>query len=197
MPREMVDFFCAARREFPILRFLILTQSSCAPIEAALARRNVDPASYRCLRVSPEEIPAHLAAADFAISFVAPSFSKIASSPTKMGEYLAAGLPVVFNAGVGDLDDLKREGVGAVVESFTEADYAGAARQIRMLLEAGEATAHRCRAAAEKYFSLTAIGIPRYLRLYDRLIRHGGPETAAAAERALGVDGASWGGGAR
>jgi hypothetical protein len=38
-----------------------------------------------------------------------PSFSKQASSPTKLAEYLAMGLPCECNSGVGDVDRIMAE----------------------------------------------------------------------------------------
>ena len=41
------------------------------------------------------------------------------SSPTKIAEYLLAGLPIISNAGVGDLDSLIRtERVGTILSDF-------------------------------------------------------------------------------
>ncbi len=45
-------------------------------------------------------------AAQLGLSFVRPCPSKVSSSPTKIGEYLAAGLPVISTAGIGDVDEL-------------------------------------------------------------------------------------------
>ena len=53
-----------------------------------------------------EEVPRLLAAADLGIFLIKPVFSKTASSPTKMGEMLAVGLPIVANAGVGDVEQM-------------------------------------------------------------------------------------------
>ena len=167
--RDMVDFFCVARRQFAELRFLILTQSPTAIVEDEFARRGVGEDSYCCLEVSPEELPAHLALADFAIFFLASGFSQIAASPTKIGEYLAAGLPVVCSSGIGDLEDLTDEEVGAAVTAFNTAEYERAARRIRTLLDDGEIAARRCRAAAQRHFSLATVGVPGYLRLYAAL----------------------------
>ncbi len=169
MTHEMVDFFAAARRQFPGLRFLVLTQSDFSLMEEAFASKGVDGDSYRCLRVSPDDLAAYLGLADFAISFIKPTFSKIASSPTKMAEYLAAGLPVVFNAGIGDLDDLESERVGVLIKAFAEDDYERAAQLVRAFLVNRRSAATRCRTAAQRYFSLSAVGIPRYLKLYSSL----------------------------
>jgi glycosyltransferase involved in cell wall biosynthesis len=170
MTREMVDFFTAARRHLPHLQFLVLTQSDCSLIEEEFANRSVDRSSYHCSRVLPEHLPAFLAVADFAISFRTPRFAQMAASPTKMGEYFAAGLPVVYNAGIGDLDELESERVGVLVKTFAEGDYERAARQMGALLEDRQSAASRCRAVAQKQFSLSTVGVPRYLRLYAALM---------------------------
>jgi glycosyltransferase involved in cell wall biosynthesis len=187
MTRAMVDFFCIASRQFPGLRFLILTQSPKAIVEEEFARRRVDRDSCCCLQVAPEELPAHLALADFAISFRAFGFSQIAASPTKMAEYLAAGLPVVYNSGVGDLEDLADEAVGAVVTAFNAADYERAARRIRNLLDDREGAARRCRGAARRHFSLATVGIPGYLRLYAALTGRPAAATTAGGSRAASL----------
>lgn len=171
MALEMVDFFRVARCYFPGLRFLVLTQSAFALIEAEFVNGSVPQDTYRCLRVSPEDLPIYLALADFAVSFRAPLFSQMAASPTKMAEYLAAGLPVIYNAGIGDLDELTPERVGVMVDRFGHSDYEWAAQQLRLLLEDRSATAARCRTVAEKTFSLATVGIAGYLRLYSSLTR--------------------------
>jgi glycosyltransferase involved in cell wall biosynthesis len=169
MAREMVDFFCVARRHLPGLRFLLLTQSAVATLRGEFARKGLDHGLYRCLKVAPDDLPAYLRMADFAISFITPSFSKIASCPTKMGEYLAAGLPVVYNAGIGDLDDLQPERVGVLVTAFDAHDYERVIREMEVLLRDRQATALRCRSVAETQFGLSTTGVPQYLQLYAAL----------------------------
>src|SRR5215212_10182056 len=105
MEREMVDFYRSARRLSPALLFLVLTQSDRAVIDAEFRRAGICASDYLITRVEASEVETYLAAADFGISFVRPSFSKISSSPTKIAEYLAAGVPVVSTA-IGDLREL-------------------------------------------------------------------------------------------
>lgn len=169
MTREMIDFFRVAGRYLPGLRFLVLTQSAVSMIKAQFARENISQRLYRCLSVSPRDLPAYLSAADFAISFIRPSLSKIASSPTKMAEYLAAGLPVVYNAGIGDLDGLQSDRVGVLVTRFRGVAYRRAARELWGFLDDRRGTALRCRRVAETRFGLATVGVPRYLELYAAL----------------------------
>jgi len=167
---KMADFFASARREIADLHFLILTQSERELIESELARHGLPPASFTVTQAPHERVGAFLAASDIALSFIEAAPSKIASSPTKIGEYLAAGLPVVCNPGVGDVDLVMDEfGVGAVVREWSEAAYVAAARQALALSR--ELVAPRCREAAQQVASLDKIGVPRYDRLYRAIAR--------------------------
>jgi glycosyltransferase involved in cell wall biosynthesis len=64
-----------------------------------------------------DEVPALVGASDVMLSFIKPAYSKIASSPTKLAEALALGVPVISSAGIGDVDRITRElDAGAVFE---------------------------------------------------------------------------------
>jgi glycosyltransferase involved in cell wall biosynthesis len=166
MEREMVDFFAAARRLDPALLFLVLTQADQEVLWRELARAGIRDADVRVIRAAPEEVGRYLAAADFGISFIRRSFSKVSSSPTKIGEYLGAGLPVVSSAGIGDLDGLLGGGdIGVLVEDFSDSGYEIAARSVMALADDPQ-TPERCRAVANRHLSLREVGIPRYDRLY-------------------------------
>ena len=56
--------------------------------------------------VSHEEVPGYLHAADFGFAPYKPSPAKRFLSPIKVGEYWAAGLPVVITRGIGDETDI-------------------------------------------------------------------------------------------
>jgi glycosyltransferase involved in cell wall biosynthesis len=177
MEREMADFLAVARRSLPDLLFLIVTQADPAPMLRELERCGIGPDDYRVLRAEPGEIGRYLAAADVGLSFVRPCFSKISSSPTKIGEYLAAGLPVVSTAGIGDVDALLRDNrVGALVGDFSSQAYEAAVGVVRELRE-DPSVQQRCAAVARENLSLREVGIPRYDALYRRL--------AAGSQRSL------------
>ncbi len=166
MEREMADFLAAARALEPSLLFLVLTQADRDVIERELARAGVGSQDFLITRANPDEVGRYLAAADFGISFIRRCYSKISSSPTKIGEYLGAGLPVLSSAGIGDLDDLLGgERVGVLVDDFSEAGYERAARDILMMTHDDDIRG-RCRSVAHRELGLREVGIPRYDRLY-------------------------------
>jgi len=166
MDREMADFFAVARRRQPDLALLVLTQSPPDSIVDELQRAGVPADDYRMTSAPPDQVGAYLAAANCAICFCHPKPSLIASSPTKVGEYLAAGLPVVSGPDVGDTDAiLLRERAGVIVERFTDEHYERAAKELFALAAEPDVRA-RCRGVAERVFSLRDVGIPAYDALY-------------------------------
>jgi glycosyltransferase involved in cell wall biosynthesis len=164
MAAEMADFFALAKGWIPGLHFLILTQDGRREIRQQLERRSVC-GDYTITSAPPEQLGGYLAAADFGISFIRPAPSKESSSPTKVGEYLGAGLPVVCTAGVGDLDRLITGDIGTLVRAHTLTSYRAAAEHTVALLATAD-TRERCRAVARRELSLADVGIPRYRLLY-------------------------------
>jgi glycosyltransferase involved in cell wall biosynthesis len=103
-----------------------------------------------------------------AISFIRSCYSKQASSPTKIAEYLACGLPIISNTGIGDLDQqITDDKVGVLIDRFDPEAYADAIQRLRALGD----TADRCRDAAKRRFDLETVGGARYRRLYKNLLQ--------------------------
>lgn len=90
----------------------------------------------------------------------------MASCPTKMGEMLSMGLPIISNAAVGDLDwFFSTYQVGHLLHGFSEQDYRSAVDRIPELLGMSRES---IRSAAEAYFSLDR-GIEKYAEVYNGL----------------------------
>jgi glycosyltransferase involved in cell wall biosynthesis len=168
MPDAMADFFSSARQSIDRLHFLILTQSDGEVIRRELGRNAADPGSYTVTSVPADQVGTYLAASDFAITFIRPAPSTACQSPTKLGEYLGAGLPVVHGAGIGDVDQLMSPGIGVRVDQHDPSSHREAAAAILRLLD-DPACRGRCRAAAERYLSLKHVGVPRYLGVYEAI----------------------------
>jgi glycosyltransferase involved in cell wall biosynthesis len=105
----------------------------------------------------------------------------LAASPTKVGESLAAGLPIVTNAGIGDCDQiLAAHRLGIVLHEFSDAEYQRAAEAVCVLL-ADEKVRQRCYEFAERELSVVRVGGPRYAAVYERLLAQS-PHDLAAIE---------------
>lgn len=177
---EMARFFLALRARQPDAFLRILTGAAPAEVAARLTQVGLSADDFWVGKVSPAEVPVYLRRARLGLSFRKPTFAQIASSPTKIAEYLAAGVPVVCNAEIGDVDTLlARERVGVMVRSFDEAAYGEAAEEALRL--AGEPEMQsRCVAAAHRNFDLTTVGGARYYNVYRRLSEQRMQATTAA-----------------
>lgn len=121
---EMLNFFRVQLDRAPESLFLLITRNNPTEILAAAAAKGVPPESLLIRGATREEVPLFVAAADYGLFFIKPVFSKKASSPTKMGEFLALELPIVTNGNVGDVAQIVAEtGAGVVVERFDDAAY--------------------------------------------------------------------------
>ncbi|MFL6231244.1 MAG: glycosyltransferase [Pyrinomonadaceae bacterium] len=171
MNEEMADFFAALLRERGDAHFLWLTPRGHDAVRALMSARGIGEEKFTAHASRPEEVAAYLSAADVGLAFIKPCFSKLASSPTKTAEYLACGLPVVLNAGVGDSDVLvTRERVGALVENFTTDEYLRALRTVAAMLRDRDATRRHSREVAARLFDVRRTGLERYARLYGKVI---------------------------
>jgi glycosyltransferase involved in cell wall biosynthesis len=166
---EMGHFFREIKKQRPDAFLRILSVSPREQGVEALRRAGVDETDYEIQAVAPSDVPAYLRQARIGLSFRKPTFAQIAASPTKISEYLAAGLPVVCNTGIGDVDELvERERVGVVVRQFDEDAYQRAAEEAIVIAEDPDIR-RRCRCVARSNFDLHTIGGQRYLNVYRRL----------------------------
>lgn len=95
--------------------------------------------------------------------------SLTAAMPTKIGEFLACGRPVVVNKGLGDMDAFINEFNAGVILDGTSINLVESAEKLISLI-ADPDTPKRCRALAEKYFSMDS-GAEKYIDLYSRMLK--------------------------
>jgi glycosyltransferase involved in cell wall biosynthesis len=170
MTDEMTEFLATAHRQDSSTFSMILTQSPRELVVDRLVSLGLTEKDFVVQQVAPPEVPRYLKSADVAISFIKPCYSKQSSSPTKIAEYLASGLPIVCNAGVGDLDKLiEGERVGTLLREFNASAYLQALNEIDTMRH-DDKLAERLNSVARKEFDLVGVGGVRYRRLYDRLL---------------------------
>lgn len=132
-------------------------------------RKSLQPALHRFVHAhsaSRDEVPKFLPAMDVLVSFIRPSYARLASSPTKLAESLAAGIPVICNVGVGDLETLIVElDAGIVVDADSEDVLIVVANTLTSLPAKGGV---RLRDAARRKLGLE-VAADRYLNVYRGL----------------------------
>lgn len=170
LTEETLDFLATVREDDKSTFALILTQRETEKIAAKLEERGFSPQDYLVISVVPSEIPAFLGASDIALSFIKECYSKQASSPTKIAEYLASGLPVVSNCGIGDLDEMiETDKVGALIDDFTKNNYLESLQKINELRKDTNLV-ENCKATANRRFDLEKVGGEKYRSLYRQLL---------------------------
>ena len=116
---EMLRLFATAARQRDDVQLLFVTRDWRDEHETLLNSMGLQALRHR-IHVQPasrDQVPLLLGTSDIMLSFIKPAYSKMASSPTKLAEALALGIPVISNAGVGDVDQITRDlDAGAVID---------------------------------------------------------------------------------
>lgn len=116
---EMLQLFGKAAAEREEVHFLLITKDWRAEHEALITALGLSHLRTRIHvhEAKRDQVPAYIGCSDLMLSFIKPAYSKMASSPTKIAEALAVGVPVVSNAGIGDIDEMTaRLQAGAVID---------------------------------------------------------------------------------
>jgi len=165
---ETVKCFKILRELCPDVRFLIVNRHEHSSIKELLAKWEIPDDCVELTSAAYDVVPEMIAQMDATIFFIKPVFSKTASAPTKLGEFLASGVPCLVNSGVGDMEQIVVESkTGVCVSAFDDASLREGVQELLLLLQDREVS-KRCRDKAEEVFSLQA-GIKSYLQIYQTL----------------------------
>lgn len=158
-----VEAFLLLKKKVPDARLVVLNRYEQDFLRARLASLPAGDVEIRAVEHS--QVPAEMGRMHASVFFIRPTYAKLASAPTKLGELLACGVPCLTNAGVGDVEEiLGRSATGAVVKGFTASELeAGVERLLALAREPG--VRERCVSAAEENFSLSR-GAARYREIY-------------------------------
>lgn len=147
---EAFDLFRAAADRFgPAFRLIILTPNLSSEVRSKLAKVGFREDEVFVIKAPHAEVPGYLSAADFAFAPIKPAPCRLFCSPIKVGEYWAAGLPVLLTEGVGDDSAIiRREGGGAVFTLDQPASVPAAIEQIAVSLQNPDYRQHTVTLAA-------------------------------------------------
>lgn len=121
---EMMAFYSQLLQSYPQALFLIITHTPSGIILESAARHGISADALLIREASRQQVPVFIKASDINISFIKPVYSKLSSSPTKLGEVLAMGIPVIVNSGVGDVaETVEQAGAGCVLHKFDKASF--------------------------------------------------------------------------
>lgn len=167
---SVLDYFKILRTLCSDARLLVINRGDHDYIRERMRILDIRESWVEIKSVEYSNVAKELGQVDAGIFFYKPAFSTMGTAPTKLGEFLACGVPCLANGGVGDYEKiLEEEGVGVVLHAFGAQEQEKAVRQL-LNLAADPRVGERCIAAARHHFSLEQ-GVERYDRIYRSLTR--------------------------
>jgi glycosyltransferase involved in cell wall biosynthesis len=165
---EVLACFRLIAQRRPDARLLVVNRGEQALIRAMAAKAGIPDNALEITSAEHRDVPAIIRRMSAGAAIIRPVFSKIASAPTKLAEYLGCGVPCLGNVGVGDMElILETEGAGVALREFTEAERMRAVDRLLEMCAVPETAAH-CRAVALQHFSVDQ-GAADYRAIYREL----------------------------
>ncbi len=164
---EMLRLFAKIKVRHPMVKMLFITADDASIITNRATELRLLPEDIKVKKSVRADVPYYVALGKVSMFFVKQAYSKLASSPTKMGEIMGMGVPIICNSGVGDVKEITEDtGCGFCLDDFTEAELQRAADNFDSLLTIPK---EQIRAGALKYYSLDK-GIEKYSAIYSKLL---------------------------
>ncbi len=151
--------------------FKIVTRDSEQALRKLATQYGIEGSKLEIISSTPNDIANNIANIKAGLLYFTSGVSKLGSAPTRMGEFLACGIPVIGNRGVGDMADLiEHYKVGVVIEDGSQQSIDKALASLDSLYQ-DKNLSERCRNAAETYFSADS-GADKYRKIYKSIISH-------------------------
>ncbi|MGB0391642.1 MAG: glycosyltransferase [Salibacteraceae bacterium] len=165
MLSEMLSFFEILIEKDSSWKFLFLTREKDL-VEKEVREMGLDSSMVIITESQRDSMPTYISLADWGLFFIKPSYSKKSSSPTKQGELMSMGLPIITNAGVGDTDTIvKRFNSGIIVPTTQIKDLdEGVSEMLK-----GEFDKENIKLGAKSFFSLEK-AIETYAKVYSQIL---------------------------
>lgn len=160
---DMLKFFSELKKDISGAKFLFVTQDVAQDIINKAIQFGLEPEDVVVTKAERKEVPAMISFFNYGLFFIKPAYSKIASSPTKQGEIMAMGIPVICNSGVGDSDNIIQSYCSGFVVAMDDHD------DVVKKLRVEKFDSKRIRDGAVDYFSLDK-GAGEYLNVYNNII---------------------------
>lgn len=169
---ELCNFMKFTYFQLPDSSFKLIVNQGQEHLHSFINKNQLDSTRFSIDNIPHDQIPEALENFDIGFFFIPPQYAKIASSPTKMGEMLSAGLPIITGHSIGDVDNIiESNNIGYILKSFNDDSYVEALNKVTALLESDRiGITKRCLSVAEKYYSLDK-AVEKYAGIYSQLLR--------------------------
>lgn len=160
--KEMLMVYKAILKVIPDAKFHFLTKDNPEIIYKQAKELDISTENILIEESERKDIPFKTRNWNYSVFFILPCFSKLSSSPTKQGELMGMGIPIICNSGVGDVDTIVERfssGIAIDIESKFAIDSFLSKTYDREKIIHG----------AHEYFSLKK-GVENYIGIYQQLI---------------------------
>jgi glycosyltransferase involved in cell wall biosynthesis len=161
---EMLDYFTVLKEKKTHSKFLFVTGEKPENIYSVAQQKGISSSDIVVASCLHKDVSLYISLFNESIFFIRPTYSKKASSPTKQGEIMAMGVPLICNSGVGDTDLIViNYESGVVINDLNKQSYMEAVEK--------ETVCNRSKTiqGASEYFSLET-GVERYTKIYSDLL---------------------------
>lgn len=166
LAKEMFSLFRKIKNSNPDARLLVISPDDRDIILNIASEAGVPKDNLIITSATRQEVPSLLSLSRYSIFFIKPCSSKQASSPTKLGEIMAMGIPVITNDGIGDVTDIvEKSNAGVILKDLNESGYEEAVRE----LNTAKFDKGFIRASAGKYFDLHN-AVENYGQIYESIL---------------------------
>jgi glycosyltransferase involved in cell wall biosynthesis len=122
--KEMLVFFKKIKEIIPNSKFHFLTKDNPEIILSQCKNLGIELKNILIEESDIWNIPFKTRNWNLSLCFIMPSYSKIFSSPTKQGELMAMGIPIICNSGVGDVDYIvEKYNSGFILNDFNKINF--------------------------------------------------------------------------
>jgi glycosyltransferase involved in cell wall biosynthesis len=164
MLSEMLDYFKSILDKKPNAKFLFVSGENPETIKSQAKNKGIATEKILIKSVLHKDVPLMMSLFDSSIFFIRSTFSKKASSPTKQGELMAMGIPLVCNSGIGDTDGIvEKYNAGVAINDFSQRTFE------ENIIDPADYDSQDIIRGAKEYFSLDA-GVERYLNIYKTIL---------------------------
>ncbi|MDP4283946.1 MAG: glycosyltransferase [Bacteroidota bacterium] len=161
---QMMQFCKILSDKIPAAKFLFISPHQHELIYETAERFGISREHIIVTHARRHEVPLLLSLSDYSVFFIKSCYSKKSSSPTKHGEIMAMGIPVITNSGVGDVAEIvEKYQSGIVLEELNEQAFLSASNFVlkeshfnKTSIRNGAIEFYNLEKAVEKYHSIYA-----------------------------------------
>ncbi len=166
LTKEMMQFCKIVSDKIPLAKFMFISPNGHDMIAEAAALYGLSADKLIVKQGKRHEIPTLLSFSNYSIFFIKPCYSKISSSPTKHGEIMAMGIPVITNNGIGDVEKIVTAyNAGYVINEFSTTSFNSI---IDKIIAGNHFDKVTIRNGAKDFYDLE-IAVEKYKKVYAKI----------------------------